>query len=172
MIGEIRDADTARIATQAALTGHLVLSTLHTNDAASAITRLFNIGVEPYLIGATVSGILAQRLVRKLCPSCKEPYEPTANEKRAMEKFGSLPDTLFRPKGCSRCRNLGYVGRIGVYELLIPDDNLSERIAAGAQLNEIRDLAAQLGLKPLRADGMEKVRQGITTLEEGYRVTA
>jgi len=172
MIGEIRDVDTARIATQAALTGHLVLSTLHTNDAASAITRLFNIGVEPYLIGATVSGILAQRLVRKLCPSCKEPYEPTANEKRAMEKFGPAPDTLFRPKGCSRCRNLGYAGRIGVYELLIPDDILSERIAAGAQLNEIRDLAAKLGLKPLRADGMEKVRQGITTLEEIYRVTA
>ncbi len=172
MIGEIRDVDTARIATQAALTGHLVLSTLHTNDAVSAVTRLVNIGVEPYLIGATVAGVLAQRLVRKLCPNCKEAYEPTPNEKRVMEKFGAVPDSLFRPKGCSRCRNIGYAGRIGIYELLVTDDVISERIAAGAPVNEIRELAAKSGLQPLRVDGIQKVMQGITTLEEIYRVTA
>src|SRR5688500_3351941 len=123
IVGEVRDTDTARIATQAALTGHLVLSTLHTNDAPSAITRLFNLGIEPYLVGATVSGVLAQRLVRKLCQSCREPYEATANEKRLFEKNGGV-ETLFKPKGCARCRNRGFAARIGIYELLVPDDQL------------------------------------------------
>jgi type IV pilus assembly protein PilB len=172
MVGEIRDADTARIATQAALTGHLVLSTLHTNDAPGAITRLFNIGIEPYLVGASLAGVLAQRLVRKLCQHCKEPYEPSLNERRQIEKLAGNPETLFKPKGCSRCRNLGFSGRIGIYELLIPDDILIERISNGAALNDIRHAALNLGMKPLRTDGMEKVRAGITTLEEVYRVTA
>jgi type II secretory ATPase GspE/PulE/Tfp pilus assembly ATPase PilB-like protein len=172
MVGEIRDADTARIATQAALTGHLVFSTLHTNDAPGAVTRLFNIGVEPYLVGATLAGVLAQRLVRKLCQHCKQPYEPSPNEKRQIEKFGTTVETLFRSKGCDRCRNLGYSGRIGIYELLVPDDKLIDRISQGAPLNELRDLARESGMKPLRADGIEKVKAGITTLEEVYRVTA
>src|SRR3982751_4110824 len=107
MVGEIRDVETAKLATQAALTGHLVLSTLHTNDAPGAITRLFNLGIEPYLVGATVCGVLAQRLVRKLCQRCKEEYEPTLNEKRQVEKFAGDVDKLFRPKGCLKCRNLG-----------------------------------------------------------------
>jgi type IV pilus assembly protein PilB len=171
MVGEVRDGETARLATQASLTGHLVLSTLHTNDAPGAITRLFNLGIEPYLVGATVCGVLAQRLVRKLCQNCKEQYEPTPNEIRQMEKFVGSAEKLFRAKGCSRCRNLGYSGRIGVYELLVPDDVLIERISQGATLNEIRELALKIGMKPLRHDGMEKVKAGITTLEEVYRVT-
>lgn len=171
MVGEIRDPDTARIATQASLTGHLVLSTLHTNDAAGAVTRLFNLGIEPYLVGATVVGVLAQRLVRKLCQACKEPYEPSLNEKRQLEKVVGNVEQLFRPKGCARCRNLGFTGRIGIYELMAPDDAMNEKICAGGSLNEIRDLARAAGMKSLRSDGLEKVKTGITTLEEIYRVT-
>ena len=131
MIGEMRDGETAKVAAQAALTGQLILSSLHTPDAPSAIARLFNIGVEPYVVGATVGGVLAQRLVRKLCQSCREPYTPGLNEKRQIEKFSTGVDTLYRPKGCSLCRNLGYTGRIGIFELMIPDDAMSERISAG-----------------------------------------
>ncbi len=172
MVGEIRDAETARIATQAALTGHLVLSTLHTNDAAGAITRLFNVGIEPYLVGATVSGVLAQRLVRKLCLHCREAYEPTINERRQLEKHVTGVDKIYRAKGCPRCKNLGFAGRLGIYELLIPDDVLMERITQGATLHELRDLAKKSGMKTLRHDGMDKVKSGVTTLEEIYRVTA
>ena len=172
MVGEIRDGETARLATQAALTGHLVLSTLHTNDAPGAITRLYNLGIEPYLVGASVSGVLAQRLVRKLCQACKEPYEPTPNEKRQLDRFTENIETLYKPKGCARCRNLGFAGRIGIYELLVPDDNMIERISQGATLNEIRELARNLGMKTLRQDGVDKVKSGITTLEEVYRATA
>ncbi len=172
MVGEIRDGETARLATQAALTGHLVFSTLHTNDAPGAITRLFNLGIEPYLVGATISGVLAQRLVRKLCQSCREAYEPTVNEKRQIERFAGSVDLLYRPKGCPRCRNLGFSGRIGVYELLVPDDEMIDRISQGATLHEIRELGKALGMRPLRVDGIEKVKAGITTLEEVYRVTA
>jgi type IV pilus assembly protein PilB len=171
MVGEIRDSETARLATQAALTGHLVLSTLHTNDAPGAVTRLFNLGIEPYLVGATVCGVLAQRLVRKLCPSCRESYEPTINEKRQLERYVTDVAQLYRPRGCTRCNNLGFTGRIGIYELLSPDDNLTERISQGATLNEIKELGKALGMKTLRADGVEKVKAGITTLEEVYKAT-
>jgi type IV pilus assembly protein PilB len=172
MIGEIRDSETAKLATQAALTGHLVLSTLHTNDSAAAVTRLYNIGIEPYLVGATITGVMAQRLVRKLCQNCKEAYEPSVNERRQIERVSGPVEKLYRSKGCSRCRNLGFVGRIGIYELLIPDDAMIERISQGATLNELRELAKTSGLKTLRTDGIEKVKSGITTLEEVYRVTA
>jgi type IV pilus assembly protein PilB len=172
MVGEIRDAETARLATQAALTGHLVLSTLHTNDAPGAITRLYNLGIEPYLVGATVMGVLAQRLVRKLCQYCKQPYEPSPNEKRQIEKFAGPVEQLFKPKGCSHCRNIGYAGRIGVYELFVPDDQIFELISNGATLNGLRAMANALGMGTLRTDGIEKVKAGITTLDEVYRVTA
>jgi type IV pilus assembly protein PilB len=172
MVGEIRDPDTAKIAVQASLTGHLVFSTLHTNDAPAAITRLYNIGVEPYLVSASVAGVLAQRLVRKLCQACKEQYEPTINERRQIEKVTGEIDKLFRAKGCPRCRNLGYTGRIGIYELFVPDDEMLDKISSGAPLNDIRDLARAGGMKSLRVDGIEKVKAGITTLEEVYRVTA
>jgi type IV pilus assembly protein PilB len=172
MIGEIRDGETARLATQAALTGHLVLSTLHTNDAPSSITRLYNLGIEPYLVGATVAGVLAQRLVRKLCQACREAYEPSLTEKRQMEKFAGSVETLYRAKGCPRCRNLGYAGRIGIYELFVPDDLMFDRISQGANLNELREMSLKQGMATLRSDGIEKVKAGITTLEEIYRVTA
>ncbi len=173
MVGEIRDGETARLATQAALTGHLVLSTLHTNDSPSSITRLYNLGIEPYLVGATVAGVLAQRLVRKLCQSCKESYEPSINEKRLLEKMSTTPvESIFRAKGCSRCRNLGYTGRIGIYELFVPDDQCVELINNGATLNGLRTMATKIGMATLREDGIDKVKAGITTLEEIYRVTA
>jgi type IV pilus assembly protein PilB len=171
MVGEVRDAETARLATQAALTGHLVLSTLHTNDAPGAVTRLFNLGIEPYLVGATVAGVLAQRLVRKLCPNCREAYDPTPNERRQLERFVTDVQQLYRPKGCPRCNNLGFTGRIGIYELLAPDDAMIERISQGATLNEVRESAKAFGMKTLRADGVEKVKAGITTLEEVYKAT-
>lgn len=171
MIGEIRDQETARLATQAALTGHLVFSTLHTNDSVSAITRLYNLGVEPYLVGATVMGVLAQRLIRKLCPTCRVPSDPTPNEKRAIERTGGPAiDKVFRPKGCDQCRGLGYHGRVGIYELLVPDENMVDKISQGALLNELRQIAKDAGMLTLRHDGLEKVKAGITTLEEVYRV--
>jgi type IV pilus assembly protein PilB len=172
MVGEIRDAETARLATQAALTGHVVLSTLHTNDAPGAVTRLYNIGIEPYLVGATVVGVLGQRLVRKLCQHCKEAYEATPNEQRMLERAGLKIESLHRAKGCPRCRNLGFSGRIGIYELMAPDDAMVERIGQGATLNELRELARAAEMKSLRDDGIEKVAAGITTMEEVYRVTA
>jgi type IV pilus assembly protein PilB len=172
MIGEVRDIETAKLATQAALTGHLVLSTLHTNDATAAITRLYNLGIEPYLVGATVVGVMAQRLVRKLCQHCKESYSPGMNEKRQIERLAGNIETLYRAKGCSRCRNLGFSGRIGIYELLVPDDAMIELISQGATLNDLRDISKKQGMTTLRGDGMDKVKAGITTLEEIYRVTA
>jgi type IV pilus assembly protein PilB len=172
MIGQLADPPTAALAAQAALTGHLVLTTLHTNDSVSAITRLFNLNIEPYLVSATVNGVLAQRLVRKLCQSCKEPYPAGINERRQIEKIGGTVDTLYKPKGCERCRNLGYLGRIGIYELLVPDDQMFLRIGQGAPTNELREMARKSGLKTLRTDGIEKVKAGITTLDEILRATA
>jgi type IV pilus assembly protein PilB len=172
MIGEIADSETARLAAQNALTGQLVLSTMHTVDAPAAISRLFNLGVEPYLVGATISGILSQRLARKLCQHCREAYEPAVSERRQIERYAGNVDRLFRAKGCPRCHNFGYAGRIGIYELLIPDDGMKERIAQGAAIAEIRDLARTQGYKTLRADGMDKIKSGLTTLEEVFRATA
>ncbi len=172
MIGEIRDQETARLATQAALTGHLVLSTLHTNDAPGAVTRLFNLGIEPYLVGATVGGVLAQRLVRKLCQHCRHAYEPSPNERRLLDRNGTSPaEQIYRAKGCPKCKNIGYSGRIGVYELFVPAENVVELISNGASLNDVRDAARAGGMLSLRDDGLEKVKAGVTTLEEIYRAT-
>ena len=172
MVGEIRDAETAKLATQAALTGHLVLSTLHTNDAAGAITRLFNLGIEPYLVGATVGGRAGTAAGSQALPELQGSLRADVNERRQIEKLAGDVETLYRPKGCPRCRNLGFSGRIGIYELFVPDDALFERISQGASLNELREAGQRLGLKPLRMDGIEKVKSGITTLDEVYRVTA
>jgi type IV pilus assembly protein PilB len=172
MIGEIADSETARLAAQNALTGQLILSTMHTADAPAAISRLFNLGVEPYLVGATLSGILSQRLARKLCQHCREAYEPAVSERRQIERYAGNVDRIFRAKGCPRCHNFGYAGRIGIYELLIPDDAMKERIAQGAAIAEIRELARTQGYKTLRADGMDKIKSGLTTLEEVFRATA
>jgi type II secretory ATPase GspE/PulE/Tfp pilus assembly ATPase PilB-like protein len=172
MLGEIRDADTARIATQAALTGHVVLSTLHTNDAPSAITRLFNIGVEPYLVAASVRGVLAQRLVRKICSHCKEEAEVNPALRRTAEDQLGPIDTFYRGAGCPKCRHTGFAGRIGIFELFVPSDAMLDLIAGGAGLNELRKLATEEGYVRLRADGLEKVKAGLTTLEEVLYVTA
>jgi type IV pilus assembly protein PilB len=172
MLGEIRDNETGRIAVQAALTGHVVLSTLHTNDAAGAITRLVNIGVEPYLVAASLQGVLAQRLVRKICTNCKEPIELTPAVRRAVERAVGEVETFYHGVGCPKCRKSGYSGRIGIYELLMPDDGLRDKITASPNLNEIRAYAATTGMVNLRQDGLAKVKAGITTVEEVFRVTS
>ena len=172
MIGEIRDNETAKIAVQAALTGHLVFSTLHTNDASGAVTRLLNIGIEPYLVAASLNAVLAQRLVRKICTNCKEPYDPPANIRRAVERMAGEVETFYHGTGCTKCRNSGFSGRIGIYELLIPDDAMRDKITAAPSINELRALAVESGMVTLRHDGMAKVKAGITTVEEVLRVTA
>ena len=171
MIGEIRDNETARIAVQAALTGHLVLSTLHTNDAASSITRLVNIGIDAYLIAASLNGVLAQRLVRKICPKCKQVYQVPEHMRRHVESSGINPDELVHGTGCDYCRNSGYVGRTGIYELLIIDDKFRDMINKDASVNSMRRVFYDSGNATLFHDGMNKVKQGVTTIEEVLRVT-
>lgn len=171
MIGEIRDNETARIAVQAALTGHLVLSTLHTNDAASSITRLVNIGIDPYLIAASLNAVLAQRLVRKICPKCKEIYQVPEHMRKCMEDAGVRPEELFHGSGCEACRGSGYVGRVGIYELLVIDDKFRDVINKDPSVNNMRRAFHESGQPSLFDDGIGKVKQGLTTIEEVLRVT-
>lgn len=172
MIGEIRDLETAEIAVQAALTGHRVFSTLHTNDAASGITRLIDMGVEPFLIASSVNALLAQRLVRTICPHCRESYKPTS--KMLAELGLTMKDLkggkLFRGKGCEKCLNTGYMGRIGIYELLEVNSEIRKMILAHADSNEIKDYAVSKGMITLLQDGLQKAAAGITTVEEVMRV--
>ncbi|MFA6185778.1 MAG: GspE/PulE family protein [Phycisphaerae bacterium] len=171
MVGEIRDCETARIAVQAALTGHLVLSTLHTNDAPGSITRLVNIGVEPYLISAALNAVLAQRLVRKICPNCKERYRPSDNLRRCAAKMGVEPEALYRGKGCDNCRKSGYIGRIGIYELLVIDEEFKAIINENCSMDSLKAAFEKKNKGSLYQDGMQKVRDGITTIDEVLRVT-
>jgi type IV pilus assembly protein PilB len=166
MVGEIRDEETARTAIQAALTGHLVFSTLHTNDAPSAITRLVNMGVEPYLISAALNMVLAQRLVRRICPKCREKFDPKRPLRKALARMGFEVAEYYRGIGCRRCRNTGYSGRIGIHELLPINDELRDAIVRDASIAELRRLGAANGMIPLPKDGFGKVREGITTVEE------
>jgi type IV pilus assembly protein PilB len=170
MVGEVRDEETARTAIQAALTGHLVFSTLHTNDACSAITRLVNMGVEPYLIAAALNMVLAQRLVRRICFKCRQSYEPSRTIRKALERMGYDLDEFYRGVGCKSCRNTGYSGRIGIHELLTLSDELRDMISSGAALQAMRELAARQGMITLRHDGFRKVREGVTTIEEIIQV--
>ena len=172
MVGEIRDTETARISIQAALTGHMVLSTLHTNDAPSSIIRLVNMGIEPYLIAASLRAIVAQRLVRKLCANCREQDEPPLNIRHIVEKTAGPFDYLYRPKGCKKCRNSGYLGRIGIYELLVPDAEMLDAVVAGATIQRLREMCKERNIRTLRADGLLKVKAGITTYEEILRATS
>lgn len=172
MVGEIRDVETATVATQAALTGHLVLSTLHTNDAVSAVTRLLNIGIEPYLVAAMLRGVLAQRLVRKICPHCKEPLKPDETTRAAVEAVATGTVEFMHGRGCSRCRGTGYAGRLGIFELFIPGEAVLEQIATGCTLQELRVIVGKLGHRTLREDGLQKVAAGLTTVEEVIRVSA
>ena len=174
MVGEIRDLETADMAIQAALTGHLVLSTLHTNDAPAAVTRLLDLGVPPYLIGATVLGVMAQRLVRTLCPKCKQAYPVREEEGSQWDMLVSpwkiaRPEQTFHAVGCVECRMTGYQGRIGIYEILLMTPGLRKLIVPGADLARIRELAYREGMKPLRISGALKVVAGLTTLEEVLR---
>jgi len=171
MLGEIRDPETANIAVQASLTGHLVLSTLHTNDAPSSITRLINIGVEPYLISAAVNAILAQRLVRKICPHCKEEFKPTDEMLEFLHLQGFQSNVTYKGAGCDRCRKTGYSGRLGIYELLVADDALRDLVTANPDVNNLRKLCRERGLVTLRDDGFQKVMKGLTTVDEILRVT-
>jgi len=169
MIGEIRDKETAQIAVQASLTGHLVLATLHTNDAPSAITRLVDMGIEPFLLASSTIGILAQRLARLLCPNCRAAYVTDARE---MELLGLRePSTLYRASGCPDCNQTGYRGRVGLYELLTIDESLRTVIHQGENEQDIRSLAVKNGMTLLREDGIARVLAGDTTLEEVLRVT-
>jgi type IV pilus assembly protein PilB len=170
MVGEIRDEETARTAIQAALTGHLVFSTLHTNDACSAVTRLVNMGIEPYLIGAALNMVLAQRLVRRICAKCRQDYEPARTIRKALEQMGYDFETFYRGVGCKSCRNTGFKGRIGVHELLMITDEIRDAIAASPSTGNIRRLATQNGMITLRHDGFRKVREGITTVEEIFQI--
>jgi len=168
MVGEIRDLETAEIAIQASLTGHLVLSTLHTNDSASAVTRLLDMNIEPFLIASSLTAVLAQRLVRSICQECKEPYLP---EKEELKYFKKEDITLYRGKGCHSCSNSGYKGRTGIFELLIIDKGIRSLITARKDAQSIKDYALSKGMVSLFNDGLSKVEQGITTLEEVLRVT-
>ena len=166
MVGEIRDQDTAEIAMHAALTGHLVLSTLHTNDAPGAMARLVDMGLEPYLLASTVLGVFAQRLVRRVCPHCQEGSRPSAAVKTRYPKL----TVVYRGQGCRKCRHTGFLGRLGVFELFIVDESLRAKIGAKGSSHELRALAIHAGMRTMRADGLLKVQQGLTTLEELDRV--
>ena len=175
MVGEIRDAETARVAIQASLTGHLVFSTLHTNDAPSAVTRLIDMGIEPYLITSTARGFMAQRLVRKLCAHCKKPKKINSTE---LTNSGYVFTTkkvaqvkVFEPQGCSECMNTGYSGRTGIYELLVIDNELRDLILSNPSLDALKKTAVKKGMKTLRQAALQKVVDGITSIDEALRVT-
>ena len=170
MVGEIRDRETAEIAIHAALTGHIVFSTLHTNDAAGAATRLTDMGIEPFLIASSAIGIAAQRLVRKVCDHCKKPY---AASPELLKSLGLAPGavTFYRGEGCAACGNEGYKGRIGIYELMQMNETIRTLIIAKASSSAIKAAALQAGFRSLRQEGLLKAAEGITTVEEVLRVT-
>jgi general secretion pathway protein E len=175
MVGEIRDLETADMAIQAALTGHLVLSTLHTNDAPSAMTRLIDLGVPPYLLSATVLGVMAQRLIRTLCPHCKQPGGLRAEDEAAWSALvapwkSTMPTQIYRPVGCLDCRMTGYKGRIGIYEIMPLSVEIKKLVAGGVELSKLREQAMREGMKPLRIAGAKKVAAGLTTIAEIIKV--
>jgi type II secretory ATPase GspE/PulE/Tfp pilus assembly ATPase PilB-like protein len=170
MIGEMRDRETAEIAVQAAMTGHLVFSTLHTNDAISAVPRLADLGIPEYLVAATLEGVLAQRLVRRVCPDCRESYHPAAEHVAFVSEGAATPATLTRGAGCRSCRGTGFRGRVGVFELVRVDGALRDAIAAREPHSSLHAHASRAGFTPLRTDAWQKVVAGVTTVEEVIRV--
>ena len=171
MIGEIRDRETAEIAIHASLTGHLVFSTLHTNDAASAATRLIDMGIEPFLVASSVVAVLAQRLLRQICPDCKAAYKPGPEELSKLGLNPKTPMTLYRGTGCPACSQTGYRGRTGIYELLVLDDEIRRLIGIKADASAIKQAAIAKGMITLKQEGAAKVVQGVTTMEEVMRIT-
>ena len=174
LVGEIRDQETADIATHAALTGHLVLSTLHTNDAATALTRLVDLGIEPYLVASTVEAVLAQRLVRRICDSCRRPVELTAEQRSALGDAASELGEVWEGEGCEQCRGTGYSGRTGIYELLVMEPEIREAVLGDTTISAgwLQVLAREAGMKLLREDGLRVVAEGLTTVEEVLRVAS
>ena len=166
MIGEIRDEETAQIATRAAITGHLVLSTLHTNDAPATITRLIDMGVEPYLVASSITGVIAQRLVKKICPHCKMPYEASELEKHFLCVDINQPLTLYKGVGCGHCQQTGYIGRTGIYEVMEITKEHREAISKNEGLSTIRQLSEKQGMTLLADECRDLVLNGITTIEE------
>jgi len=172
MIGEIRDQETGIMATESALTGHLVLSTLHTNDSPGAVTRLLEMGIEPYILAPSLLGVVAQRLARKICGECRESYQPTQVEVETMGLNHIGKDVLFyKGKGCAFCNQRGYKGRVGIFEILVVDETIREFVVAKASANTIREYAWKKGFRDMRFDGVKKVVSGLTTFEEVLRVT-
>jgi type IV pilus assembly protein PilB len=170
LVGEIRDQETAKMAIEASLTGHLLLSTLHTNDSASTVTRFIEMGIEPYLVSSSLVLVCAQRLLRRLCPECREAYAPDADERRVMGARRDEELTLYRPRGCGRCRNIGYRGRIAVHEILAPDDRMRAAMnRKGASSDELKRLAVLDGMSTLFRDAMDKVRQGTCSLTDALQ---
>ncbi|CAG0909254.1 unnamed protein product, partial [Cyprideis torosa] len=169
MVGEIRDLETAEIAVQSSLTGHLVFSTLHTNTAVGAVTRLRDMGVEPFLLSSTLLGVLAQRLVRRLCPHCKEPHEATPAERQKLNLSIDSPSTIWSPKGCDACNNSGYLGRSGLYELVVVDSEMQTMIHDGASEQKL-EAAARKNTAGIRNDGVDKILEGITSVDEVMRL--
>jgi type IV pilus assembly protein PilB len=170
MVGEIRDGETAEIAIRSAITGHLVLSSIHTNDAPSAIVRLVDMGIEPYLVATSISGVISQRLVRKICPHCKEEYTASEKEKRILDMEDSGDLNLYKGRGCTYCSNSGYIGRIGVYEIMEINRELRSSIMINKSTDELRDLAINSGMKTLKNSCVELVVNGITTIDELARI--
>lgn len=173
MVGEIRDLETAEVAVQSALTGHTILSTLHTNDASSTVTRLLDMGVEPFLITSTLNAVLAQRLVRRLCPHCREEYEPSEAALHALspDLTSHSIERLYRPKGCEACDRTGFRGRLCVTELLLMNDEIARLVLARAEAREIQRVAVGKSMRTMFADGLAKAQQGLTTIEEVLRAT-
>ena len=173
MIGEIRDLETAEIAVQAALTGHRVFSTLHTNDAASGITRLIDMGVEPFLIASSVNAFIAQRLVRVICPHCRETYKPAPAllAELSLKPSSLVKGVLYRGTGCEKCLNTGYAGRVAIYEILPVTTAIRKLILSQADAMEIKEKAIEEGMVTLLKDGLEKAIRGVTTVEEVLRVS-
>jgi type II secretory ATPase GspE/PulE/Tfp pilus assembly ATPase PilB-like protein len=171
MVGEIRDRETATMAIQSSLTGHLVFSTLHTNDAASAVTRLLDLGIEPYLVASSVVGVMAQRLVRRICEQCAAPFTPDEAELAWLGVTREAARGMRKGRGCAACRGTGYRGRVGTFELLSMDERVRKLIQAHATAAEVKEAGVAAGMRTLRDDGLEKVLAGVTTTSEVERVT-
>ena len=176
MVGEMRDTETAQIAIQSALTGHLVFSTVHTNNAPATITRLINMGIEPFLVSSTIICVLSQRLVRRICPDCRKSYQPHPEQLRELGikevSFRKLGRSFFRGEGCKKCRNTGYHGRIGIHELLIMSDSIKETILESSDSAAIKKQALKEKMITLRRDGVNKILHGLTTAEEILSITS
>jgi type IV pilus assembly protein PilB len=168
LVGEIRDHETAEIAIEAALTGHLLLSTLHTNDAPSSIARLTDLGMEPFMISASLLCVCSQRLMRRVCKNCRQPLEPQGREKELLEKAIGWSGPIFKhnPKGCVRCNHSGYKGRVGIHELMVINEELIEAINKGSETSELKRIAFRAGMQTLHQDSLTKVKEGISTFEE------